>query len=91
MNFIKLFLFLTSFLLVSIPVSAEAKNINFTSSEEKYPNLVYSKTKPYFFTQQKKPRISSSINTTTYTQRKSRKKGTLPFYRKNITRIKKVL
>ncbi|VVM25890.1 hypothetical protein BSPWISOXPB_197 [uncultured Gammaproteobacteria bacterium] len=43
MNFLKLFLFLTSFLLASIPASAEAKNINFTSSEQ---NLI-------FFTQQK--------------------------------------
>ncbi|CAC9636227.1 hypothetical protein [uncultured Gammaproteobacteria bacterium] len=43
MNFLKIFLFLTSFLLASIPASAEAKNINFTSSE----------TKPYFFIQQR--------------------------------------
>ncbi|WP_139699183.1 hypothetical protein, partial [bacterium endosymbiont of Bathymodiolus sp. 5 South] len=54
MNFLKLFLFLTSFLLASIPASAEAKNINFTSSE----------AKPYFFYTAKKPRIASNVNTT---------------------------
>jgi hypothetical protein len=42
MNFLKLFLFLTSFLLASIPASAEAKNINFTSSETKpYTNAIW--------------------------------------------------
>jgi hypothetical protein len=41
-------------LLASIPASAEAKNINFTSSE----------TKPYFFYTAKKPRIASNVNIT---------------------------
>jgi preprotein translocase subunit SecB len=59
MNFLKIFLFLTSFLLASIPASAEAKNINFTSSE----------TKPYFFYTAKKPRIAFNVNTTTSNNR----------------------